>query len=179
MNHTAQLHSQTIPAALPSRASRLGYRITGALSLTAVGLGLAAWALLLLTDVLVDAFDESTLLVAWTAFWAFAFIALALFSDVLMGWGRRLADVWNQRAARRHAARQDEVMRQTARTDPRVMADLQGALLHARADAELAVAPARAAYRSNRIESLYELTARLRAAGSTGKADPRSAYVLC
>ena len=84
-------------------------------------------AMLVVADQLVENWAEGHLLVAWVAMWAVAFAAMALFA----GTARRLAlsvvgalDNWSSAIAQ---ARADVRLWEAAKSDPRVMADLQAA----------------------------------------------------
>ena len=75
-----------------------------------------------------DSVAEGHLLVLWTTMWAVAFVALALFAGAARRTATRLKtslDSWSRSIA---AAKADQRLWQIARTDVRVMADLQAAL---------------------------------------------------
>lgn len=89
-----------------------------------------------------DTVAEGHMLVIWMALWAVAFAGLALFA----GTARKLAartvaslDAWSQAMAQ---ARADIRMWETARTDPRVMADLRAAMARQEVAADDALAGA-------------------------------------
>lgn len=87
-----------------------------------------------------DSVAEGHLLVLWIALWAVAFAALALFAGAARHLAARLKaglDGWSLRQAQ---ARADQRMWAMAKEDPRLMADLQAAMSHEEARAELALA---------------------------------------
>jgi hypothetical protein len=84
-------------------------------------------ALLVAANQLIDSWSDNHLLAAWIVMWAIGFAALGLFA----GTARKLAagmaagfNAWSQRVARAHA---DAHFMETARHDPRVMAELRAA----------------------------------------------------
>jgi len=96
--------------------------------LAAMLLAAVVAAMLVVADQVVTTWADGDLLVAWIMLWVVAFAALALFA----GTARKLAvraiaaaDAWSHRVAQKRA---DERMWSIAKTDPRVMADLQTAL---------------------------------------------------
>ena len=85
-------------------------------------------ALVVVADQLMNTWVDGHLMVAWMALWLVGFAALALFA----GASRKLAvtvvsalKAWSQRVAR---ARSDERLWAIARTDQRVMSDLNAAI---------------------------------------------------
>ena len=106
--------------------SRLGQNFDGTRGIAALLLAAVVSALLVVADRLVD--TGSGLLAAWMLLWVVAFAALALFATP----ARRLAnslvkslDDWSAAIAE---ARADQRLWATARSDSRVMADLQAAI---------------------------------------------------
>jgi len=96
--------------------------------LSAMLLAAMVSALVVVADQLIDTWADGHLMVAWIALWLVGFAALAVFA----GAARKLAstvvgalDAWSQRVAQ---ARADERLWAIARTDPRVMADLNAAM---------------------------------------------------
>ncbi|MBC7434645.1 MAG: hypothetical protein H7332_01095 [Bdellovibrionales bacterium] len=109
-----------------ARSLRRGFDSTR--SIAAMLLAAIVAAMLVVADQVVSTWADGHLLAGWIMLWAVAFAALAFFA----GTARRLAvrttaslDAWSRRVAR---ARADERMWSIARSDPRVMADLQAAL---------------------------------------------------
>jgi len=139
-------------------ASRLGQGFDGTRGIAALLLAAVVSALLVVADRLVD--TGSGLLAAWMLLWVVAFAALALFATP----ARRLAnslvkrlDAWSAAIAE---ARADQRLWETARTDARVMADLQAAI--ARSDVQaprMAAALATADAPASRRVSLRQMMA--------------------
>jgi hypothetical protein len=124
---------------------QLAHAFTGTRGLATLLLSAIAAAVMVVAYQVMDSVTEGHLLVMWIGVWAIAFVALALFATAarnaavslkagLDGWSRSLAE-----------ARADQRLWQAARNDPRVMADLQMAVLRGQADAEVAVDTAVAA----------------------------------
>jgi hypothetical protein len=125
---------------------QLAHAFSGTRGLATLLLSAIAAAVMVVAYQVMDSVTEGHLLVMWIAVWAVAFAVLAVFAGTarnaavsvkagLDGWSRSLAE-----------ARADQRLWQAAKNDPRVMADLQMALLRSQADAEVAdaavVAPA-------------------------------------
>ncbi len=107
-------------------AMRRGFDSTRGLS--AMLLAAMVSALLVVADQLIVTWADGHLMVAWVALWLVGFAALAVFA----GAARKLAvaalsslDAWSARVAQ---ARADERLWVIAKTDPRVMADLNAAM---------------------------------------------------
>jgi imidazolonepropionase-like amidohydrolase len=130
---------------------QLGQAFSGTRGLATLLLSAVAAAIMVVAYQVMDSVTEGHLLVMWIALWAVAFAALAIFAGTarnvaarvkagLDGWSRSLAE-----------ARADQRLWQAAKSDPRVMADLQMALQRS-ADAEV-VAPAAPVFRAELPES--------------------------
>ena len=116
-----------VEAAL-SAAGQLRKRISVTRSLATLLLSAMVAAAMVVAYQVMDSVAEGHLLVVWIALWAVAFAALALFA----GATRRLAartlsglNDWSHAIAQ---GRADVRLWEAARTDPRVMADLQAAI---------------------------------------------------
>jgi len=93
-------------------------------------------------DQMIDTWADGHLLTAWVILWAVAFAGLALFADAARTFAARISvglQQWTKRMAQERA---DAHLLNTARQDPRVMADIQAALSRAEVQQELAAAPA-------------------------------------
>ena len=119
-----------IEAAQQVRHNFSGSRVLASLLLSAV-----AAAVMVVAYQVMDSVAEGHMLVVWMALWAVAFVVLALFASTT----RTLAvsiisklDSWSRAAA---AAKADQRLWAIARTDARVMNDLQAAM--SRNDGEL------------------------------------------
>lgn len=109
-----------------ARQLRKGFDSTRSLA----GLLLAAIvaAMVVVADQLVENWAEGHLLVAWVAMWAVAFSVMALFAGAARQLAARVLtslDAWSRAIAQ---ARADVRLWEAAKTDPRVMADLQVAM---------------------------------------------------
>ena len=105
--------------------------------LAAMLLAAVVAALLVAANQMVDNWSDGNLLAAWVILWAIGFAALGLCA----GTARKLAsravaglDAWSQRVAK---ARADARFLETARHDPRVMAELKAALSRQDVDVDL------------------------------------------
>ena len=132
IKYSAQHHGAAAPA-LPqgsSEARGLSMLLLSAMVAAVMG---AAYEVM-------DSVAEGHLLVMWVALWAVAFATLALFGGVACQMATRLKnslDVWSHTVAQ---ARADQRLWATAQADPRVMADLQAAMMRdeARTEAQAA-----------------------------------------
>jgi hypothetical protein len=101
----------------------------GTRGLSVMLLAAMAAALVVVADQLIETWVDGHLLVAWVALWLVAFAALALFSTLARNLAVKVVDAlnaWSERVAR---ARADARLWQIALTDPRLMADLNAAIL--------------------------------------------------
>ena len=110
-------------------AQHLRQGFSGSRGLAKLLLSAIAAAVMVAAYQVMDSLAEGHLLVMWVGLWAVAFVALAVFANTtrqlaahikagLDGWSRRLAE-----------ARADERLWAMAKVDPRVMADLQHAIM--------------------------------------------------
>lgn len=103
-------------------------------ALAAMLLAAIVSALVVAADALIDTYADGHLLLAWSILWAVGFAAMALFADSARSAARRLlrvAGTWRVRYAQREA---DRAMMALAERDPRIMAELQGAMERALAE---------------------------------------------
>ena len=124
-----------VEAAL-SAAGQLRKRISVTRSLATLLLSAMVAAAMVVAYQVMDSVAEGHLLVVWIALWAVAFAALALFA----GATRRLAartlsglNDWSHAIAQ---GRADMRLWEAAKSDPRVMADLQAAITRQKAAAQ-------------------------------------------
>jgi hypothetical protein len=108
------------------RAIRRGFDSTKGLSFMLLAVMVSA--LVVVADQLIDTWADGHLFAAWVALWLVCFAAVAVFA----GAARKLAtaainagNAWSERLAR---ARADERLWAIAKSDPRVMADLNAAM---------------------------------------------------
>jgi hypothetical protein len=126
---------------------QLAHAFSGTRGLATLLLSAIAAAVMVVAYQVMDSVTEGHLLVMWIAVWAVAFAVLAMFAGTARNAAVSLKaglDSWSRSVAE---ARADQRLWQAARNDPRVMADLQMALLRSQADVEVAadatvVAPA-------------------------------------
>lgn len=122
--------SHAARAARPSHPS-------SARPLAALLLAAIVSALVVAADALVDSYADGHLLLAWSILWAVAFAAMALFAGSAREAAHRLLQAVGTWQARREARQADAAFWALAQRDPRIMADLQGAMALAR-DAQCA-----------------------------------------
>ena len=124
---------------------QLAHTLTGTRGLATLLLSAVAAAVMVVAYQVMDSVAEGHLLVMWIGVWAVAFVVLAIFAGAarnaaislksgLDGWSRSLAE-----------ARADQRLWQAAKSDPRVMADLQIAMAREQAVDEAATASSAAA----------------------------------
>lgn len=117
-----------------ARSAGKGFNATKGLAvmlLAAIGA-----ALLVVADQVVDTWADGHLLAAWVALWAVGIAALALFAGSVRSLFKRLVarlDAWSYRVAQ---ARADQRLWAIAKSDPRVMADLQAAIARGTPESE-------------------------------------------
>ena len=133
MLNPSRLASATAsPTALPPSDTAPGPTAASARPLAAMLLAAIVSALLVAADALIDTYADGHLLLAWSLLWALGFAALALFANATRQAARRLlarASSWRAQRAEREA---DAAFWLLAQRDPRIMADLQGAMERAR-----------------------------------------------
>ncbi len=116
---------------------RLAHAFTGTRGLATLLLSAIAAAVMVVAYQVMDSVTEGHLLVMWIGVWAVAFAVLAIFAGAARNAAVSLKtglDSWSRSLAE---ARADQRLWQAAKNDPRVMADLQMALLRSQADAEV------------------------------------------
>lgn len=106
-------------------------RLRGARGFATLVLAGVVAGLIVVADQVVSTWAEGELFAAWVALWAVMFAAVALFSDVVRGWGNTLSAAYEAWATRRSDAARDADMLEAARFDPRLMAELEAALQRA------------------------------------------------
>lgn len=118
------------PATLPAAPKAEGSRTLAGMLLAAV---LAA--LLVVADQVIDTWVDGHLLVGWVALWTVAFAALALLAPPLRKMSAAAASViagWVRAFQERSM---EEKMWEYAHRDPRIMAELQHAVMRSRSEA--------------------------------------------
>lgn len=96
-------------------------------SRTLAGMLLAAVlaALLVVADQVIDTWADGHLLAGWVALWTVAFAALALLAPPLRKVTGAAAAIYSRWARAAALRRQDEIMWEHAKGDPRIMSELQ------------------------------------------------------
>ena len=140
INHSTQ-HSGVgrVESALDA-AKQLHQGFSGTRGLATLLLSAMAAAIMVVAYQVMDSVTEGHLLVMWIALWVVAFAALALFAGAARNLAVRLKaslDSWSLSLAQ---ARADQRLWAMAKTDHRVMADLQMAKLREEAKTEMAQA---------------------------------------
>lgn len=110
-------------------AKQLRQGFSGTRGLATLLLSAMVAAIIVVADQVMDSVTEGHLLVLWVALWVVAFAALALFAGTARNVAARLKtglDSWSRSLAE---ARADQRLWAIAKTDARVMADLQAAML--------------------------------------------------
>ena len=138
-------------------AQHMSHGLSGTRGLATLLLSAMAAAIMVVAYQVMDSVAEGHLLVMWIALWAVAFVALALFAGV----ARQIAvrtknslDAWSRSLAE---ARADQRLWALAKTDARVMSDLQAAMM--RDEAQAAPVAAAATERAPRSRSYSLLRA--------------------
>ena len=86
-------------------------------------------ALMVVADQLMSVWADGYLLASWVTLWAIAFAALALMAPTAQRVASRLSAALARRAIRLASERNDAQYWASAKSDPRVMAELQAAIL--------------------------------------------------
>jgi hypothetical protein len=129
LNHASEHPGVQRAEAVAEAASRLRRGFDGTKGLAAMLLAALVAALLVVADQLVSVWADGYLLASWVTLWAIAFAALALMAPTAHQLASSLSAGWKQRSARLAQSRADERFWASAKSDPRVMADLQAAIL--------------------------------------------------
>lgn len=119
-------------------AKQLRQGFSGTRGLATLLLSAMVAAIIVVADQVMDSVTEGHLLVLWVALWVVAFAALALFAGTARNVAARLKtglDSWSRSLAE---ARADQRLWAIAKTDARVMADLQAAMLREQAKTDKA-----------------------------------------
>lgn len=115
--------------AVADAAGRFRRSFDSTKGLAAMLLAALVAALMVVADQLVSVWADGYLLASWVTLWAIAFTALALMAPTAHRLASSLSAAWKRRAIRVANERSDAKYWASAQSDPRVMADLQAAIL--------------------------------------------------
>lgn len=110
-------------------AQQMGHSASGTRGLSTLLLSAMAAAVIVVAYQVMDTQDEGHLLVLWMSMWVVAFTALAFLSGASREMAIRLKnglDAWSRSMAQ---SRADQRLWEMAKRDPRLMADLQSAVM--------------------------------------------------
>lgn len=123
--HLAASNSATFSGRLA--APRREVSIEGSRTLAAMLMAAVLAALLVVADQVIDTWADGHLMLAWVAMWSVAFAALAWLAVPLRHVASHSALAIHAWWAEYERKRQEEIMWEYAKRDPRVMAELQAA----------------------------------------------------
>lgn len=106
-----------------------GVKPVGSKAVAGMLLAAVLASVLVVADQLIDTWADGHLLAGWVALWVVIFVALALLVHPLRRWTSGLAAGFARSMERAKQRRLDAQMWEYARHDPRVMAELQTALV--------------------------------------------------
>lgn len=86
-------------------------------------------ALVVLADQMIDTWADGHLFAAWVALWSVAFVALALFASAARGTAVSVAGAYKNWTQNLQKSRDEAAYLESARNDPRIMAELDAAIL--------------------------------------------------
>lgn len=142
IKYSAQHHGAAHGAPAVDAAQEMPRGFSATRGLAALLLSAVAAAVIIVAYQVMDSVAEGHLLVMWVGLWAVAFAALALFA----GAARQIAvrtknglDAWSRNVAQ---ARADQRLWALAKADPRVMTDLQMAMMRSDVQTEVIPVPA-------------------------------------
>ncbi len=116
------------PGAAPSVGASVRRETASVRALAALLLAAIVSSVLVVADMLVDAWADGHLLLAWVSLWIVAFAGLALLAGTVRRFSEKLMAEMDAWAARRAERRASERLWAIARADARVMSELQAAL---------------------------------------------------
>ena len=119
-------HQQSTAPRSARRSKRRAF--DSARGLSALLLGAMVSAMVVVADQLIETWVDGHLLVAWVALWLVSFTVLALFAGSAHKLSSSVVDALDAMAKRRARKRAEDHLWLMAQSDPRLMADLQGAM---------------------------------------------------
>lgn len=114
--------------ALVASAGNLKRNFDPTKSLATMLLAALVSALVVVADQVIDIWADGHLFAAWVALWSVAFVAMALFASTARGVAAKLSSAYSDWSARAQHARDEAQYWESAKNDPRIMADLQAAI---------------------------------------------------
>jgi len=139
VKYSSQHHGANRIESVFDAVQQMGKSFSGTRGLATLLLSAVVAAIMVVAYQVMDSVAEGHLLMMWIALWAVAFAALALFA----GAARQMAistktslDAWSRSLAE---ARADQRLWALAKADPRVMTDLQAAMMRDDAQTEVQV----------------------------------------
>lgn len=129
IKHSAQHHGADRIESAVDAAQQARRGLSGARGLATLLLSAFTAAVMVVAYEVMDSVAEGHLLVMWLALWVIAFAVLAIFADSARQLAARLKnslDAWSRSVAQ---SRADERLWFMAQKDPRLMADLQAAVM--------------------------------------------------
>ena len=122
--------------AIAGAVGRFRFGFDSTKGLAAMLLAALVAALMVVADQLVSVWADGYLLASWVTLWAIAFAALALMAPTAHRVAARMSAVLKQRASRGANERAAAQYWASAKSDPRVMVELQAAILRSEHAAE-------------------------------------------
>lgn len=129
VNHAREHPGVQRAEAVLGAAGRLRHSFDSTKGLAAMLLAALVAALMVVADQLVSVWADGYLLASWVTLWAIAFAALALMAPTAHRLALSLSLAWKERATRLAHERSDAQYWASAKSDPRVMTELQAAIL--------------------------------------------------
>lgn len=136
MNSITQHHKATARDGAATPNSRLSVSPPAPRALATMLLAAIVTALVVAADSAVESYADEHLLISWIVLWAVGFAAMALFRGVARRSARVLSNAMDTCLQREAHRRADALYLAAAQHDPRIMAELQGAIARAQATAQ-------------------------------------------
>ena len=115
--------------AIAASAGNIRRNFDATKSLATMLLAALVAALVVLADQMIDTWADGHLFAAWVALWSVAFVALALFASSARGAAVKVASAYKGWTLRLQQSRDEAAYWESAKNDPRIMAELDAAIL--------------------------------------------------
>jgi len=115
--------------AIATSAGNIRRNFDATRSLATMLLAALVAALVVLADQMIDTWADGHLFAAWVALWSVAFVALALFASAARGAAVNVASAYKGWTLRLQQSRDEAAYWESAKNDPRIMAELDAAIL--------------------------------------------------